>query len=191
MWKKSEEASLEGRKKAGKCETLGEKEQRVSTYASILCQSLQGRCCLSYQRYRLHLGTMKLGFLFQVQVKSVKTHHNTGGRAQFASVKLGQSPLLDELTGLGEGQLLPWGLGEIRVFGKSPASALTKGLLCRSVVTWPPLGGSVMSKDEGVITLQLVVPKDTYSRSLSSSSGLGRLRQSAHVVSVMPTEGGP
>lgn len=72
---------------------------------------------------------MKLGFPLQVQVKSVKTCHNTGRRAQFASVKLGQYPLLDELTGLGEGQLPPWSLEEIRVFQEKSCFSLDQGLL--------------------------------------------------------------
>jgi hypothetical protein len=68
-------------RKAGKCETLGGKGQRARAHASVLCESLQNRYCLSYKRYKLHLETMKLNFQLQVQVKSVKTSHDTGGRA--------------------------------------------------------------------------------------------------------------
>lgn len=81
-------AGRQAGRKAEKCETLGGKEQRARAHASILCESLLGRVCLSNKRYKLPLGAMKR--CFQLQVKSVKTSHSTGGRAQFASVKLGQ-----------------------------------------------------------------------------------------------------
>lgn len=79
----------------------------------------------------------------------------------------------------------PWGRGEISVSREKSYLSFNQGFLVvshtfdfcpggrglyRTVVTWSK-GGSDVSKDEGIILFQLGVPKDTCSRSLSSSWG--------------------
>ena len=92
---------------------------------------------------------------------------------------------LDELTGLLRVSCRPWGQGEISISRGKSYLSINQGLLVvphtfdfcpggrglyRTVVTWTK-GGSAMSKDEGIIFFHLGVPKDSCSRSLSSSWG--------------------